>query len=174
MKHTYYGSADIRPQGAWYPVRLETQKTGKAPCIDVHKLADILPHGSGIDAGWTINVKHNGDITVYGEYHAMNDGGYTEWRNFRFSLRRAVKNEYRPLSGPLQGKYQVTKVKGTVYLCSFVGGGDAGDYLYDVVSCALSDGIGVWAMDSHIVDSKEQAKMMKFQDGLIEFWGDLR
>ena len=37
-----------------------------SPVVDIHKLADLLPHGSGIDSDWAIKVQRNGDVAVYG------------------------------------------------------------------------------------------------------------
>lgn len=145
------------PQG-WYHVRCSYAEGHKPAVVDLAELANILPHGSGIDGDWYISVQRNGDLTVTGEYHAMNEHGYyCGWRTFRFTLRRARKNVYHPLTGPSIGKFQVTKIKGQVYLESFRGGGDAADYLYDTVSHALSE-IGIHSMSSHVVDSEDAAR----------------
>lgn len=148
--------------GLWYATYLDRRPQAKEAVVDLQKLANILPHGSGIDGNWTISVKRNGDVTVYGEYHAMNDNGfYDGWLNFRFSLRRATKNEYHLLGGLYEGKWQVTRKKGTVYLMSFVGGGDAADYLYDSVAIPISDDLGIKSITSDIVDSEEAARSLR-------------
>lgn len=147
------------PQG-WYHVYVNYADGHKPVVTDLAKLADILPHGSGIGGDWNIEVKRNGDITVHGEYHAMDDGGYCGWRNFRFSIRRATRNIYQALRGPCEGQYQVTRVKGRVYLDTFVGGGDASDYLYDCVPIALPDILGIRAIDSIVVPSEQAAQLV--------------
>jgi hypothetical protein len=42
------------------------------------QLADMLPHGSGIDSGTKIDLdaSHEGKIVLYTSFHHMNDGGY--------------------------------------------------------------------------------------------------
>lgn len=154
---------DIRPKGAWYAVyysRIDDdgkpRKNMKPACVDVIKLAECLPHGSGIDGNWTIRHHLNGDITVHGEYHAMDENGmYCGWRNFRFSLRRCNRTQYHALSGPCAGKYQVTRVKGRVYFDTFVGGGDAKDYLYDTCYFAVADGLGIHSIESGLAVGSE-------------------
>jgi len=153
---------DIRPKGAWYAVHLNVANGAKPAVVDVHKLADILPHGSGIDGGWTIEVRRNGDVCCHGEYHAMNENGmYDGWRNFRFTLAQCKQNVYQPLSGPCAGQWQVTKVKGRVYYQSFVGGGDAADYLHDTCYWAVRDLLGPCAIESIVVGSEQAAKEYK-------------
>ena len=99
-----------------------------------------------------------GDIIIYGEYHAMDDNGYyCGWRNFRFSVRRSKRTEHHALTGPCAGKWQVTRVKGRPYLMSFVGGGDARDYLYESVSWPLADQLGIHSIDGDITVDSEQA-----------------
>src|ERR1039458_9134377 len=85
----------------WYRTWLDNA-TDRTPVVDVHKLADLLPHGSGIDSDWTIRVQRNGDVTVYGSYHAMNENGfYVGWRNFRFTVRKWRKaDKTQALHGP--------------------------------------------------------------------------
>lgn len=153
---------DIRPKGAWYAVYVNEEPHHKLTVVDLTKLAECLPHGSGIDSDWTIKVKRNGDVTVYGSYHQVNESGYNGWRDFRFSLVRCTKNEYIELKGPMEGKFQVTRKRGTVYLESFTGGGkDNQDYLYDVVSCALADEMGIYSITSDVVGYLEAAQNLK-------------
>lgn len=167
------------PQG-YYHVRVEYASGHKPTVVDLAKLAEILPHGSGIDGDWTITVRGNGDICVQGEYR---------WRNFRFSLVRCRKTEYKELfplwwcgvcsvkhyapttptvcpfchEEPSSGwvseqQYQVHKVKGTVYLQAFQGGGDASNYLYDRIWQPLADEMGIRAIESIMVGSESSAK----------------
>jgi hypothetical protein len=45
------------------------------------QLADMLPHGSGIDSGTKIDLdaSHAEKIVLYTSFHHMNDGGYDGW-----------------------------------------------------------------------------------------------
>lgn len=141
----------------WYTVYVSWHPQASTPVVDLLKLAECLPHGSGIDGSWYLTVRRNGDVGVMGEYHTMNDMGYyTGWINFRFALSKCRKCKFQQLSGPMTGKVQVTKRKGTVYLESFRGGGqNHGDYLYDVCSHAISVAMGVTAISSEIMSEKD-------------------
>lgn len=145
----------------WYDVRIDYARGHKPAVVDLARLADVLPHGSGIDVDWHVQVRRNGDVGVTGEYHQMDEmGGYNGWVTFRFTLARATRNEYVELKGPCAGQFQVTHVKGTVYLKSFVGGGaDNRDYLYEVCDFNLAE-MGVHSMESGpcIVNSETDAK----------------
>lgn len=154
---------DIRPKGAWYAVRLNITPGAKPAVVDVHTLANCLPHGSGIDGEWTIEVKRNGDITVHGEYHAMNENGfYCGWRNFRFSLRKHTgRNEVKALSGPCLGQFQVIRITGKVYFTAFVGGGDALDCLYDTCYFAIADAMDIHAMESGVTCDSEVSALAR-------------
>lgn len=124
-------------------------------CVDPQRIADALPHGSGIDGNWHITVLRNGDVQVSGEYHAMDDNGmYCGWRGFKFTVRKARKLESNALTGPCAGKVQVLKRPGDIYLDSFRGGADAGDYLYESVECSLSDA-GLLTQRSEVVDAAQ-------------------
>ncbi len=148
------------PQG-YYHVRVDYANGHKPVVVDLAKLADCLPHGSGIDSDWHIKVKRTGDVVVSGEYHAMNGAGYYDgWRNFHFTLERCKRNEYKPLVGPCAGQYQVTRIRGTVYLVRWVGGGDAADYLYDTCAIAVSDALGINSISSVLVGSELAAKQL--------------
>lgn len=149
------------PQG-WYHVRVDNPHGRTTAVVDIAKLAGILPHGSGIDSDWVVIVKRNGDVLIRGQYQAMNERGYCGWRNFRFTIARCRKNEYHALTGICVGQWQVTKLKGRAYLQSFVGGGDAKDYLYDVCSCTLGDSLDIHAIDSEIAHSEWAAQTMEF------------
>ena len=82
----------------YYHVRVNNAYQRRTAVVNLRKLADALPHGSGIDGDWSVTVCRNGDVTVYGEYHAMSESGYCGWRNFRFGIRRAVRNKYTALN----------------------------------------------------------------------------
>ena len=50
-------------------------------------IADKLPHGSGIDADWTIDRQENGKYVCCNSYHMMNEHGYyVGWQNFTVKL----------------------------------------------------------------------------------------
>lgn len=124
--------------GLWYRVNLDNPH-GKVPIVDVQKLADCLPHGSGIDGDWNIIIKRSGDVLVHGDYHAMDENGsYDGWRHFRFTLERARKMISHDLIGPCAGKTQITVRPGDINLVRWVGGGDASDYLYETCEYAIS------------------------------------
>lgn len=50
------------------------------------KLADLLPHGSGIDCDWTLDVKR-GKVVASNSYHAMDEwGSYDGWADFYIAV----------------------------------------------------------------------------------------
>jgi hypothetical protein len=151
---------DIRPSGAHYAVRLSADNQSRSACIDVIKLAEMLPHGSGIDGDWYIHIRKNGDVQVTGEYHQMNESGYNGWRTFRFTFTRAVRNTYHALTGPSEGKYQVLLVKGKVYMNPVRGAGEHNDYLTECMwdLTKLTSG---YVSSYVIVDSEKAAKEYK-------------
>ena len=62
----------------------------------VEDLAGVLPHGSGIDADWTIEYRGN-YIIARNSYHCMDENGmYDGWQDFSIVIE---KDEYK-------GKYQ--------------------------------------------------------------------
>lgn len=131
----------------WYRTNYDNPHNA-VPVVDVHQLAELLPHGSGIDGNWRIVARKNGDLVVYGEYHAMNEHGmYCGWRNFRFTIVRVKRDVRNPLCGPCLGKTQIVHRAGDIILDVFVGGGDAKDYLYDSV---------YWAVRSLLTDSRHE------------------
>ena len=157
MSNELQSGTNLTP-GLWYRTTLENTYN-RQPCVAVQVLADCLPHGSGIDGDWTIEILRDGAVRCHGEFHAMDENGfYCGWRNFRFTLRPAKKNVFHALTGPCEGKFQVTKVKGKVYLESFIGGGDAGDYLYQDVSYVLSEEMDIHAIESVVVASVTAAQ----------------
>ncbi len=132
----------------FYHVKIDYAAGHKPSTVDLYDLAEALPHGSGIDGDWHVTVKRNGDVLVRGEYHAMDTHGYYNgWRNFRFTLYRAVRNKYVSLKGPCEGQFQVTLVKGKVYFGKLLGGGDAADYLYQSCYWPLADKLNIHAIE---------------------------
>lgn len=63
--------------------------------IDGDKLKDCLPHGSGIDGDWTIEVSEDGlSAECYNSFHRMNENGYyCGWIDFRAIIRIVTKWE---------------------------------------------------------------------------------
>lgn len=143
----------------WYHVRFEypidingaRQAKVKPPCVDLNKLAACLPHGSGIDADWTVTVRRNGDVKCSASYHQMDEhGGYNGWVDFAFTLERAKVNRYVELRGSCIGQFQQTHTKGEVYFQTFTGAGkNHREYLYDTCYWAVRD-LGIESMDTNI------------------------
>lgn len=78
-------------------------------------LLDALPHGSGIDADWSIETLANGNMIASCSYHGMSDGGYYDgWQDFSVKLFRHTADKLNPLKGPSAGKVQVIHRKGDV------------------------------------------------------------
>ena len=62
----------------------------------VEDLAEVLPHGSGINSDWTIEYRGN-YIIARNSYHCMDENGfYDGWQDFSIVIE---KDEYK-------GKYQ--------------------------------------------------------------------
>jgi len=86
---------DLLKDALWYHVYCDDSKLekNKVPCVDLEKLADALPHGSGFNGNWNITIRKNGDIHCSSVYQTMNEYGYYGKRvNCSFSLRRATEN----------------------------------------------------------------------------------
>ena len=143
-KHEYNGGDDTLHMGHYNVViehaRTTTKKAKANPIIkDMVKFAEALPHGSGIDGNWHIQVQGNGNVMVTGEYHHMNSNGfYDGWSGFKLRMSRLEKDVWNPSKGPCEGKVQRIHKKGDVVFR--VTGGrreDDRDYfhecLYDVM-----------------------------------------
>ena len=143
-KHEYNGGGDTLHMG-WYDVVIEhartaTKKAKANPIIkDMVAFAEALPHGSGIDGDWHIQVQGNGNVVVTGEYHHMNNGWYYDgWSNFKLWMSRMDKDVWNPLKGPCEGQVQRVIKKGDVVF-RVTGGRDGYDRdyfhecLYDVM-----------------------------------------
>lgn len=128
----------------YYSTYLDGECYRSRAVVDVQALADALPHGSGINGDWTIEIRPNGAVRVYGDYHCMNeDGFYSGWRNFWFEIRRARTDKLHPLTGPCAGKVQVIHRKGDLIWTGVCGAGmrtgDLGDYLHEIIYDALRE-----------------------------------
>lgn len=59
----------------------------------LQKIAEALPHGSGIDSDWVGEVLKNGKLRFYNGYHCMNENGFYEgWQDFRVTINLLDKN----------------------------------------------------------------------------------
>jgi hypothetical protein len=71
------------------------------------QIIESLPHGSGIDYSWYIEVNTAGKVVAYNAYHGMDENGYyrrsidfsIRWvpghfRDFRFMLHGAQNDRY--------------------------------------------------------------------------------
>lgn len=113
--------------GSYYSVYLENPSDA-IPCVDVRQLADLLPHGSGIDGNYYIRVRKNGNIEVVGEFHRMDEyGGYDGWATFAARVYRLPADKKHDLH---DGCYQLTGKKGDVVL-DVRGPSDLREFLYD-------------------------------------------
>lgn len=118
--HEYNGGDDTLSFG-YYKVHIShaktaTKKVKANPIIkDMVKLAETLPHGSGIDGNWSVHVRGNGSVVVGGEYHHMNENGfYDGWSGFKLHMSRLEKDVWNPLRGPCEGQVQRVRKKGDV------------------------------------------------------------
>jgi len=110
------------------------------PVLDLQALADVLPHGSGIDGDWFLDVVRNGDVIVTGDYHRLNENGYYDgWTKFHARIYRAKKTTQHALTGLREGQFQTVEHKGRIYLSDVRGAGtDLNEYLREVLSESLS------------------------------------
>ena len=73
--------------------------------IDLERLEDCLPHGSGINSAWEFIQHKNGKVTCINSFHALNESGYyVGYMPFKFTVQaccdslvmnRVVCNEKR-------------------------------------------------------------------------------
>jgi len=77
-------------------------------CVDIAKLADLLPHGSGIDSDYLIGIHDDGNVTITTDYHAIDENGvYDGWRHITLRIFRHTTRETRNLIGPCAGMTQI-------------------------------------------------------------------
>lgn len=86
-------------------------------------LAGLLPHGSGLDSDWRIHVRRTDarrkpGLTLYTEWHAMEDGMYIGYFPVRIMLARNTDT----------GAYYVHEVRINMRKTD-----DAGEYLGDLM-----------------------------------------
>lgn len=111
--HKQEGMYEIK-QG-WYSVIVWPAPNKRKPHVDLTKLAEALPHGSGIDGNWHVHITNHGDLRVASSFHHMNDNGmYDGWNDFSFRIHKHTTTKYHPLKGPSAGLYQVLHKKGDI------------------------------------------------------------
>ena len=99
----------------YYNVRIESSPALRRPHVDPTSLANLLPHGSGIDADWHIQVTNHGDLRVRSSFHHMNENGmYDGWYEFSFRVFKHKTSHYHKLHGNLTGKVQVIHKRGDI------------------------------------------------------------
>lgn len=103
-------------------------------------LAEILPHGSGIDADWYINQQKNGSWVCTNSFHAMNENGYYDgWIPFKVNFFIHQKDEMNELSGPCAGQTQVVHRKGDADFKVFCRNRELRDYLTETIDAVFSN-----------------------------------
>jgi len=111
-------------------------------------IAERLPHGSGIDGDWAIDILGNGNLIISSSYHAMDDDGfYDGWADFSVRVYKAKMDETHELRGPCAGQIQITARKGDIMVSAVRGARRNGinmaivrEYLDDVLDDVF-DGI---------------------------------
>jgi len=78
------------------------KKAGDTEWEETHNIAlkalmEFLPHGSGIDAEWTIDDKSSDNkLILHNSYHVMDDSGfYTRWVDFTANITPSLQFGYR-------------------------------------------------------------------------------
>lgn len=127
----------------------------------VEEIVDALPHGSGIDADWTVisDSRHRKEIGC--SYHAMDENGmYDGWVDFSVVIFQHTADKFNPLRGPCEGKTQVLHRRGDVAF-RIVGQFSANrrnstyglkSYLEEIISSALHDA-KIVASRTEIIDN---------------------
>lgn len=113
----------------------------------VEEYVGQLPHGSGIDADWSVCTNARSDrLFLDNSFHRMNEGGcYDGWQDFRVTIFRHKTDKYNKLIGPMKSHKQAIHKKGDVdFKLSFPGGFyrcsssyDLREYLEEMFQCAL-------------------------------------
>lgn len=122
-------------------------------------LVACLPHGSGIDCEWDVEVLKNGNVVFRNSYHGMNDGGfYDGWQDFSVVIFCRQRDVLNPLRDGVTT--QVLYRKGDLdFRLEFNGGTSRKswayglkDYLYETIGYSLGE-LGVGKMRSEFVPS---------------------
>lgn len=81
----------------------------------VEEILHALPHGSGIDAQWSISCDTKHRKVFNCSYHAMDENGYYDgWVDFCVIVYQHTSDKFNPLCGPCAGKTQVIHRRGDV------------------------------------------------------------
>jgi hypothetical protein len=105
-------------------------KTNNTEWRDKHSetfknLLDLLPHGSGIDSSWNVELENCGDdkLVFFCGYHHMNENGmYDGWTEFTVTVTPSLMFGCRvKITGPFPRKYAETR-----------------DYLQETIDFALT------------------------------------
>lgn len=130
------------------------------------QLIESLPHGSGIDCKWTVEVAKNGSVVAYNSFHVMNDVGfYVGYQDFKVKLFRRKTDDIHYLR---DGRIQILSHKGDIeVVVQSVGGWrrdraayDLREYIWDTVLWSLLDGVlKDQQRKSVIVTAEEYASM---------------
>lgn len=99
--------------GLHYRTTLETS-AGAPACIDARAFALALPHGSGFDTDWYVQVHKNGNVTALTKFHTHGEHGYTGWTPVYVRVYRESRDILNPLRGPMAGKVQVLARRGDI------------------------------------------------------------
>lgn len=133
--------------------------TGKDEDDALDYLLDALPHGSGIDCTWDVEVLKNGNVVFRNSYHGMDEGGYYDgWQDFSVVIFCHQRDVLNPLRDGVTT--QVLYRKGDLdFRLEFNGGTTRKswayglkDYLYETIGYALSEA-GIGKMRSEFVPS---------------------
>jgi len=69
------------------PIMQTATKIRPCDVIDADALIEALPHGSGIDAQWTIDELKNGNLVASCAFHGMDEHGYYDgWQEFKVTI----------------------------------------------------------------------------------------
>ena len=129
--------------------------------LDADDCVDALPHGSGINAEWVVEVLKNGNVVFSNSYHGMNEGGYYDgWQDFSVIMFCHQQDVTRPLKGPCAGQVQICYRAGDVDFRIELNHGlsrkswvyGLKDYLSETIGYALGE-VGIGKMRHEIINA---------------------
>lgn len=116
---------------ALHDAYIRSIKNNNRKWIDVHEHTIIdnlklnLPHGSGIDADWQIDIESK-YILCHCSYHKMDDGGYYRyWIDFTVKIKALYRNIFGKLDFTISGQFGKDQ--------------DIKEYLYEIVGYGLKN-----------------------------------
>ena len=114
----------------WYKMKVKNPYKVH-PIVDLVMLAELLPHGSGINDDYTCYVYKNGNVKVSSDYHKMNGGCYVGWIPFSFRIYLVKRDVVHNLpNGKRQLLYKVGDTMMSDVACKDV---DLRSYLEDTI-----------------------------------------